>query len=265
MEEAGQVHALYYSDDLVANLQLRWGAGFMSPGGGAELRHMLQGVDLSGREGLDFGCGIGGYGRLLVTEHGAAAVYGIDLGAAVIAEAQTRAEADGLGDRLHYCVVEPGPIPFEDARFGFVFSKDAIVEVPDLDKPDVLRELYRVTACGGCAILGDWFCGPDAFTEEMRAWAGTGDETYDMVTIETAADWLRRAGFTNVSFQDRNAWYRTLARDEYERLKGPLYHTYVERFGEQSAATSVENARIRSLLADQGQLRPGHVRGWKPA
>jgi phosphoethanolamine N-methyltransferase len=263
MDEAGQAHALYYSDDLVANLQLRWGAGFMSPGGAAELSHMLRGIELSGREGLDFGCGIGGYDRLLVTEHGAAAVYGIDLGAAVIAEAQASAEADGLGDRLHYRVVESGPIPFEEGRFGFVFSKDAIVEVPDVDKPDVLRELFRVTAPGGCAILSDWFCGPDAFTEEMRAWAGTGDETYDMVTIQTAADWLRQAGFTDLSFEDRHVWYRGLARDEYERLKGPLYPTYVERFGEEAAATSVENARIRSLLADQGQLRPGHVRGWK--
>jgi hypothetical protein len=85
-----------------------------------------------------------------------------------------------------------------------------------------------------------------------------------MVTVETAADWLRRANFTDVSFQDRNAWYRGLAREEYERLKGPLNPTYVGRFGEQYAATAVENARIRSLLADQGQLRPGHVRGWKP-
>jgi SAM-dependent methyltransferase len=95
MDEDRPAHALYYDDDLVANLQLRWGAGFMSPGGRAELAHMIRGVDLSGREGLDFGCGVGGYDRLLVTEHGAAAVYGIDLGAAVVAEAQDRAEAEG--------------------------------------------------------------------------------------------------------------------------------------------------------------------------
>ena len=32
-----------------------------------------------------------------------------------------------------------------------------------------------------------------------------------------------------------------------------------------NTATAVENACIRSLLADQGQLRPGHVRGWRSA
>ena len=42
MEEAAQEHALYYNDDLVANLQLRWGSGFMSPGGAEEIRHMRE-------------------------------------------------------------------------------------------------------------------------------------------------------------------------------------------------------------------------------
>jgi hypothetical protein len=60
----------------------------------------------------------------------------------------------------------------------------------------------------------------------MRAWATTGDEAYDMVTIEKAADWLRDTGYTDIVFEDRNAWYRSFARDEYERLMGPLHSTY---------------------------------------
>ena len=71
----------------------------MFPGGRAERSHKLGGIDLSGRKGLDFGCGVGGYDRLLVAEHAAAAVYGIDLGA--VMEAMAGARADGLGDRLH--------------------------------------------------------------------------------------------------------------------------------------------------------------------
>ena len=264
METTRHRHALYYSDQLVENLQLRWGAGFMSPGGAAELARMLRGIDISGRKGLDFGCGVGGYDRLLVREHGAAAICGVDLGAAVIAEAVAGAEMEGVSDRLRYLVVEPGALPFEDARFGFVFSKDAIVEVPDRNKPEVLRELYRVTEPRGWAILSDWFRGRDEYTDEMQAWATTGGEVYEMVMIEEAAEWLREAGYTDVSFEDRSAWYRAFARDEYERLKGPLRSEYVDRFGEEYATTAIENARIRSLLADQGQLRPGHVRGRRP-
>ena len=101
-------------------------------------------------------------------------------------DAVAGAKAEGLADRLRYLVVEEGALPFEDSRFGFVFSKDAIVEVPDRNKPEALRELYRVTEPGGWAIVSDWFRGRDEYTDEMEAWASTGGEVYDMVTIETA-------------------------------------------------------------------------------
>ena len=49
-------------------------------------------------------------------------------------------------------------------------------------------------------VLSDWFRGPDDYTNKMRAWATTGEEAYDMVTIEKAADWLRDAGYTGLAF-----------------------------------------------------------------
>ena len=54
-------------------------------------------------------------------------------------------------------------------------------------------------------------------------------------------------------------------RDEHERLKGPSTPPTSKGSAKSPTATAVENARIRSLLADQGQLRPGHVRGWRSA
>ncbi|WP_412507015.1 hypothetical protein [Roseovarius sp. SYSU LYC5161] len=46
-------------------------------------------------------------------------------------------------------------------------------------------------------------------------------------------------------------------QDEYARLKGPLFDIYIARFGTERCETSVQNARIRALLAARGQLRPG--------
>ena len=77
--------------------------------------------------------------------------------------------------------------------------------------------------------------------------------------------YVQAAGFTDVALDDRNDWFRDYARDECERLKGPLFDTYVARFGAAQARQSGENARIRALLADEGQLRPGHIRARKPA
>lgn len=98
----------------------------------------------------------------------------------------------------------------------------------------------------------------------MRKWATTGDETYEMDSLSSAAAYVSEAGFVDIDLDDRNDWFRDFARDEYERLKGPLFAVYVEKFGEEQARTSVENAHTRWTLAEQCQLRPGHIRGRKP-
>ena len=255
-------HALYYTDALLEKLQLRWGEGFLSPGGASELARMLAGLDVAGRMVLDLGCGIGGYDMLLVGEHGADHVTGVDIDAASLAQAEETARRRGLQDRLAFLHVAPGPLPFSDARFGMVFSKDAIVDLPE--KAPAFAELYRVAAPGAPIVVSDWFRSEEPFTPEMRDWATEGDETYDMDTLASAADYVRAAGFTDVALDDRNDWFRAYARDEYERLRGTLFDTYVARFGAAQAEQSVENARIRALLAEQGQLRPGNIRARKP-
>jgi phosphoethanolamine N-methyltransferase len=256
-------HALYYTDALVEKLQLRWGEGFLSPGGAGELRRMLGGIDPAGRDVLDLGCGIGGYDALLVTAHGAATVVGVDIDAASLELARRRAAAAGLSGRLAFRHVAPGPLPFDDGTFDIVFSKDTIVDLPD--KGAALGELFRVARPGGAIVLSDWFRSEAPMTAEMREWTREGEETYEMATLaETVAD-LAGAGFADIETEDRNAWFSVYARREYDRLRGPLFETFVARFGREDAERSVENARIRALLAAQGQLRPGHVRAVKPA
>lgn len=261
MAENGDDHALYYTSDLVTNLQLRWGEGFLSPGGEQELARMLRDLDLTGQTGLDFGCGIGGYGLAMVENHNVAKIVGIDIDGAKIISAQTVAKNKNLAEKLDYMRVEPGRLPFDDNSFDFCFSKDSIIELPE--KAAIFTELYRVTKHGGQIIISDWFRSDEPYSEEMRKWATTGEETYEMDSITSASELMEQAGFSGVETDDRNDWFRSFSLDEYERLKGPLYAVYVEKFGEDQAKSSVENARIRHLLADQGQLRPGHIRARK--
>ena len=135
MPASFQGHALYYNDSLVTNLQLRWGDGFLSPGGRDELLRMFQGVDVKGRLGLDLGCGVGGYDVNLVRDLGARKVIGVDLGAAVVEEAIERSRREGVAEKLEFIVVEPGPLPFEDETFDFAFTKDSIADIPLAEKP----------------------------------------------------------------------------------------------------------------------------------
>ena len=68
-----------YDEQLNALLEELWGEGFMSPGGTDEVDRYLRGVDLSGKNVLDIGCGLGGVDVHLVKHHKVALVTGIDI------------------------------------------------------------------------------------------------------------------------------------------------------------------------------------------
>lgn len=68
--------------------------------------------------------------------------------------AERRAADAGLGDRLSFIRVEPGPLPFDDGAFDLVFSKDAIVQVAV--KKSLLDECFRVLRPGGVFASSDW-------------------------------------------------------------------------------------------------------------
>ncbi len=254
-------HALYYSDDLMTNLQLRYGEGMLSPGGAEELSRLIGPVDIRGKTGLDLGCGIGGYDTLLVSNYRVGRMVGVDINAAAVDIATRRAADMGLSDGISFHAVEPGPLPFDDDSFDFAFSKDSIVDIPD--KAPVLAELHRVIRPGGHLLVSDWFRADAPYTPEMREWATTGDETYEMASLRSTADELSSAGFVDIETEDRSDWFIEFCRDEVERLVGPLWPTYVEEFGEESAKRSVKNARTRLMLAEQGQLLTGHIRARK--
>ncbi len=255
-------HALYYSDDLMTNLQLRYGEGMLSPGGAQELARLIGSIDLNGKTGLDLGCGLGGYDTLLVSDYGVGRMVGVDINGAAVQLAARRAADMDLADRVSFQAVEAGPLPFEDDSFDFAFSKDSIVDISD--KAPVLAELHRVIRPGGALLISDWFRADAPYTPEMREWATTGDETYEMASLRSTAEELAAAGFNDIETEDRGEWFIGFCRDEVERLSGPLWPTYVEKFGEESAQRSVKNAKTRLMLAEQGQLLTGHIRARKP-
>jgi ubiquinone/menaquinone biosynthesis C-methylase UbiE len=89
---------LQYSEETVARLEMLWGKGFMSVGGPEEVSAILDGVNLKNLNVLDIGCGIGGVDFLLVSEHGAASVLGLDVEPHLLELAQKMLGAEGYED-----------------------------------------------------------------------------------------------------------------------------------------------------------------------
>ena len=244
-------------------LELIWGEGFMSPGGPAEVGRIIGDAPLRGRAVLDLGCGLGGADVVLVTEHGAGSVLGADVQHDLLHKATQRAVRLGLQDRIRYQLILPGPLPFADASFDAVFSKDALLHVPD--KPALYRELFRVLRPGGHVLISDWLRGPGQHTDALLAeFVAAAGHDFHMVTLPDIAGCAAQAGFANLETLDRGIWYLGEARAELSRLQGPLGLRFAADYGEQALADEISfwQVLVRALTARA--MSPGHLRALKP-
>jgi phosphoethanolamine N-methyltransferase len=252
-----------YDDNLMALLEAIWGEGFMSPGGTAEIDRYLEGIDISGQTVLDIGCGLGGVDLHLLHQHRAQSVIGIDIDAALIERCRQLAHKYGVGDRIEFRCVEPGPLAFDDASFGVVTSKDSIIHIED--KHALAADVYRVLEPGGWFVASDWLAGYEGKpSAEMQAYLVAEGLDFGLASADTYEDALRAAGFTDIGVVDRNAWYQQEARAERERLGGELYDGLEASVGKHFLEREIDVWDKMIVAIDQGQLRPTHLRGRKP-
>ncbi|TIP15221.1 MAG: class I SAM-dependent methyltransferase, partial [Mesorhizobium sp.] len=148
-----------YDDAAIRFLEALWGDGYLSPGGPDEVDRVVEGLSLKGKTILDLGCGAGGVTLDLVARHGAAHATGFDVERPVIETAKRKAAAQGLQDRVSFVQGPPGPLPFTDASFDVVFSKDALLHVRDKDA--LFAEIFRVLKPGGVFAASNWMISHD--------------------------------------------------------------------------------------------------------
>jgi SAM-dependent methyltransferase len=245
-------------------LQFVWGKGFLSPGGPEEVAEMLAGFDLRGKVVLDIGSGLGGIDILLARDHHAMEVVGIDVEPRLIEEARHAAREAGLEDRVRFDLVEPGPLPFAAESFDVVFSKDAMVHIPD--KPALFLEVIRVLKKGGVFLGGDWLW--SAIAEDspsVRKWLSAWPLSFAFTTVPEARAAIDAAGFAEISIRDVRDELQRSNRIELEALKGPLGEKLAAIVGKDMAKSRLISAEGRQGALDSGDLIPVHIHAVKPA
>jgi len=253
-----------YDDNLMALLEALWGEGFMSPGGVAEVDRYLAGIELRGKTVLDIGCGLGGVDLHLLRQHEARQVTGIDIDPALIEGCRQLADKYQVADRARFICVEPGPLAFDDASFEIVTSKDSIIHIAD--KHALAADVFRVLEAGGWFVASDWLAGyDDQPSPEMQAYLVAEGLDFGLASATTYSEALRAAGFVDIDIVDRNDWYRQQARIEREQLTGKLYDGLASKVGTDFVEHEIDVWNKMIVALDQGQLRPTHLRGRKPA
>ena len=253
----------HYPPRMIAMLQAIWGIGFLSPGGRAEVARLIGGHDLTGLAVLDIGCGAGGIDIALVQAHGAGFVTGIDVEDPVIDHARALIAAAGLSARIGLAKVAPGPLPFPPGCFDVVFSKDAIVHIPD--KAALMAEVFRVLRPGGWFLASDWLIGhDDAPSPAMAAYIAAEGLDFGMASPARYRAAMAGAGFAEVQTISRNAWYRATAREELARLRGEDGAAAAAIVGADFVAQNCGIWQRMIPVLDSGEHCPTHLRAQKP-
>ncbi|HEV2782256.1 MAG TPA: methyltransferase domain-containing protein [Actinophytocola sp.] len=100
---------------------------------------------------LDIGCGLG-VPALRLAEKTPAEVVGVSNNQSQIDEANQRAVAKGLHDRVRFDYADALDLPFPDGGFDVVWIFEALMH---MDRPRALREARRVLRPGGRIVITD--------------------------------------------------------------------------------------------------------------
>ncbi|MER8413011.1 class I SAM-dependent methyltransferase [Mesorhizobium sp. M1342] len=251
---------MQYPKDLTDALEIIWGEGILSPGGPEEIAQMLNGIDLSGSRVLDIGSGLGGVDVLLAAKHGATAVVGIDVEPQLVESARDLVARKGLAGRITFQLVAPGSLPFVDDSFDLVFSKDAMLHIPE--KLALYREVLRVLRPGGWFIAADWLWSELASESSVvDAWLSNSRSTIAFTQPAAALQALMDAGFMEAQVTDRRRQLQEAGRKELTRLSGPLGQKLATILGADVAERRLASAKGRQGALDSGDLIPCHIRG----
>ncbi len=255
-------HTNVYLDDMIGMLEALWGEGFLSPGGPEEVARILEGQSLREKCLLDIGCGAGGIDIALVENHEAAKVTGIDVEEGVLARARALVQARGLNGRIELVKVKPGNLPFPDTSFDAVFSKDSIIHIQD--KHALMAEVFRVLKPGGRFMASDWLLGTEQPSPAMAEYIAAEGLGFEMASPARYRDAMEKAGLVDIRIASRNAWYRSQAREELARLKGPVGRDMAATFGQNIIDENISMWERMIAVLDSGELCPSHLHARKP-
>lgn len=252
----------HYPEGMILMLEALWGEGFLSPGGPEEVARVIGDQDLRGVELLDIGCGSGGIDIELVRTHGAGHVAGIDVESGVIARAKVLTAKAGLAERIEIRLVKPGPLPFPDARFDVVFSKDSILHIPD--KQALMADVFRVLKPGGRFIASDWLVAAEPVSPAMADYIAAEGLDFAMAGPERYRDAMEKAGFSDIRIENQNEWYRRQAREELARLEGDTGKALAAKVGQELITHNIDMWQRMIRVLDMGEHCPSHLFAKKP-
>lgn len=252
-----------YDASCIAILQLMNGQYFLSQGGADCIEYMITGIDLKGKKVLDFGSGLGGPAFYLATNHGAR-VSGVDVDPFLVTQAEEIRGKKRL-NQVSFALIHSSALPFEDASFDVVFSKETIVHVSD--KRAVFKEFYRVLKPGGTLVIMDWFKEKEGLsaellkTHEIDRFAQAGAMRY--ISIQEYVNLLEQAHFSSITTTNASPLHLAYLKNDLEQLSKEKGEEMRAMLGDKSLEENRASWRANIVTFESGEIQTFLVKAVK--
>lgn len=157
----------------------------------------------SGEHVIDIGAGLGGPARVLATEYGCR-VTGIDLTPEFVEAATTLTARCRLDGPVTFETANALALPYPDGTFDVAWTQHVVMNIGD--RAGFYAEAYRVLKPGGRLAFFDVLEGNGKALDFPVPWANTPAISF-LYTPEQTRDFLRNAGFEEVTWQDATEQY----------------------------------------------------------
>lgn len=248
-----------YPDTFVDRLELMWGAGYMSPGGPAEVVKIVQQACIKAPgDVLDIGMGIGGPAITIIQEAGANSVTGVDVEEQVIARARRNISRAGLDSKIQAHLVNSDEYPFGDESFDIAFSKDSMLHIQD--KAGLYLEIIRMLKPNSYFVFSDWLCSQDAGEKpEFIEYNQLTHLEISWQTEQQVADQLKYTGFSEIRVSEQMDPYIRRTENELGYIHGKLKTQFLNIMDAETFDKFVAIKTANLSAARSGALRPTHV------
>jgi len=247
-----------YDTRTIELLEHIWGDGFLSPGGPAEVDLIVAKADLVNKALLDIGCGTGGITLHLAKQYQLRKIVGFDVERPGHEMARRQlSNTTQVNAEIEFFLGEPGPLPFEDAYFDIVFTKDALIHVENID--NTLLEVNRVLKPGGIFLGCDWMARDSGnISIEMQDYLESEGFEFAPKTMDDYRRAFDSGNFGSIEMTNRNQWHKEQVEREIEHIGNTHHAELVRKFGSEFIDEQLNAWKHLSIVSSRGELFPAH-------
>lgn len=244
-----------YTTEYCQSIEEVYGENLLSAGGTQQIDAMFEGIDLTGKKLLDFGCGYGGVAYHLAHLHDVE-VVGVDVLQSMITHCTHYAPYE-IAHKLSFEKISLGHLPFDDNSFDIIYSKEVLLHVSNSEKALIFSEFYRILKPGGYLIINDWLSYKNNhWCPEIQQIIDDENQLIYAVEQNTYLTLLKNAQFTSIICKNLAQDYIKHNEATVQKLsQEPLLNYYLQTYGKQYCQEQIQSYKnIAKALEEETLL-----------